>query len=140
MTNFPKFRAWVKSETGGEDYMSFPRWIDLEGKRICTESGLQPSEFELMGFTGLKDKNDKDIYEDDIVSHVYKSNGIIKEKIYIVCFDLGCFYCLDKNKRMGSSVGYYTTLVRGNGLEVVGNIHANLELLGREKEENKCSQ
>jgi len=63
---FPKFRAWVKSETGGKWFMSYPRWIDLENKRICTESGMQPKEFILMQDTGRTDKNGVLAYAYDI--------------------------------------------------------------------------
>ena len=45
--------------------MSFPRWIDIDGKRIATETGFQPNEFMLMQFTGRLDKNKKEVYKSD---------------------------------------------------------------------------
>ena len=83
-------------------------------------------------YIGLEDKNDQPIYEGDIVKYVYKSKEEVKERIYVVYFDVGCFYCLDKNKQIGSSVGYYTTLVKGNGLKVIGNICEHKELIEKD--------
>lgn len=76
-SNFPKFRAWVKSEVGGEWFMSYPRWIDLENKRICTESGLQPKEFILIPYTGLTDEYGVKAYRHDVVSAMGHSNWVI---------------------------------------------------------------
>jgi uncharacterized phage protein (TIGR01671 family) len=89
-----------------------------------------PRDGVLMQYTGLKDKNGVEIYEGDIVEHKYKSsNGDIKTKIYIIIYHLGCFYCAEHKGNFSSSVGYYTTLVNGNGLEIIGNIYENPELL-----------
>ena len=77
MTNFPKLRAWVKSESGEGWFMSYPRWIDLENKRICTESGLQPKEFILMAYTGITDANGVNAYHNDVVSAYGYSNWVI---------------------------------------------------------------
>jgi len=79
MTNqFPKFRAWVKSESGEGWFMSYPRWIDLENKRICTESGLQPKDFILIPYTGMIDENGTKAYQYDVVSAMGYSNWVIE--------------------------------------------------------------
>lgn len=80
-------------------------------------------------FTGLYDKNGEEIWGGDIVKYSYESNGEIKNKIYMIIYDSGCFYCKEYNNPFSSSVGYYTTLVMGNGLEVIGNIYDNQDLL-----------
>ena len=81
-----KFRAWNKDikemfevgqitlEKGIWDYQPDDR------KHIGISIPYQPS-FILMQYTGLKDKNGKEIYEGDIVQQFdIKENGIIKYK------------------------------------------------------------
>ncbi len=117
-----KFRAWVKSETGGTWYMSYPRWIDLEGKRICTESGLQPSEFKLMRFTGLCDKSGREIYESDKFKN--PKTGLIG----IVIFKDGCFFVRwpDGQTEYLHSASSYA--------EYIGNIYEELLMIEKELE------
>lgn len=64
-------------------------------------------------YTGLKDKNDTEIYEGDVV----RAGGSITE----VSFFRGCFYTVIHNSNYRLS-GWKT-------LEVIGNIHDNPELL-----------
>lgn len=122
MTKEIKFRAWDKKKMinweellkyysdGGSDY-------DLH----AIFSGDE--HLELMQYTGLKDKNGKEIYEGDIVrcdENVANTFGIdvVSEVKYI----MGSFYA-------GTTTFY---LVNTNGVyrgEIIGNIYENPELL-----------
>lgn len=85
-------------------------------------------------FTGLHDKNGKEIYEGDILQYIGRGADIIG-KIYYreVTFKEGsfCIYCKDLNIHSPIS-GYITNGVLG--WDVVGNIHDTPELLKGGKE------
>lgn len=68
-------------------------------------------------YTGLKDKNDKEIFEGDIVKyHMWSKNLIVKYNIY------SCAFC--------AVVDNYAYPIRTvDELEVIGNIYDNPELL-----------
>ena len=81
----------------------------------------------LMQYTGLHDKNGKEIYEGDIVKY-RDSRGQHIEK---VIFDKGCFYA---GMHWGSSTRVAPKLINTRITEVIGNIYDNPELLGGEDE------
>ncbi|MDM0974723.1 hypothetical protein G6Z18_14740 [Clostridium perfringens] len=84
----------------------------------------------LMQYTGLKDKNGKEIYEGDILSiKIYSGDKVIVEGKTVVEFKDGCF---------GVIWGYDKAFLSLNSFfkakfEVIGNIYENPELLRGEK-------
>lgn len=110
-----KFRAWDK-ESKKMHYISVNWNLGM--------IQANPNDWELMQFTGLKDKNWKEIYEADIVNDFGGADGM--DRIGVVQFDesIGAFV-------MTGVLSYNYTFTGGaaDDLEVIGNIHENPELL-----------
>jgi uncharacterized phage protein (TIGR01671 family) len=81
----------------------------------------QTEKHILMQFTGLQDKNGKDIYEGDIVKH----SGIICKVVYGK--KGACFSLFDV--RLGETDLYVITDLSAQYMEVIGNEFENPELL-----------
>lgn len=118
----PKFRAWDKISK-----KMFPvMMIDSGQSYVMIEeiNGLwcerDFDEIELMQFTGLKDKNGKEIFEGDVAL-------IYGEKISKVFYSQGSF-CVDILNGGTPLHGFSP-----KQLEVVGNVWENPELLEEEK-------
>jgi len=77
----------------------------------------------LMQFTGLKDKNGKEIYEGDIIQGICSGDNhkVITEVIYdddFACFELNCDF----------QFGDFRS-PKGFNVEVIGNIYEDKHLL-----------
>nr|DAI17239.1 MAG TPA: YopX protein [Caudoviricetes sp.] len=130
----PKYRVWVTTEKRMvflDDILD----IDYENKEIVTqqvyfENGLPDDrdvycydfdEIELIQSTGLKDKNDKEIFEGDIVK---MAKDVYSEPTYYkVVRHRGGAYRLESNQH-GCELW-----LRYADCEVVGNVYENQEYL-----------
>lgn len=121
-----KFRAW-----DGDRMCTVLTWGFYEQFITTNKLGSDESDFEIMEFTGITDKNGKDIYEKD-----YLSDGKI---IYLVEYNTqntgfyinpikkinGVIDIIDELNYSKLGNGYYSR----KDLEVVGNPFENPELL-----------
>ena len=128
-----KFRAWDK-EDGRWASEDWELYIDLDGKlwgRFNDGKWTEVSHlFEIMQYTGLTDKNGKEIYEGDII----KYQGCFSfdyddkdEMIEEVKFVNGAFTPIYLSERELHS--YDDELMIVEDIEVIGNIYENKELI-----------
>lgn len=130
-----KFRAWNGVEMvqnvaviGGapaiEEGASNEPDIIVNGKSYsCDWDYYQPkSNWKLMQYTGLKDKNGVEIYEGDIVSYSRDENDEWHKKSIVI------FNQITTQYQLNTSLGSHD-LCEWYELEVIGNIHENPELL-----------
>lgn len=139
-----KFRAWNKNECKMAEVIEVTFNIifktikhTLVRYRYKLDNGKIEDESEyideagcgnivLMQYTGLKDKNEKEIYEGDIIEGGYLNplNNELISKKYVVEYENAQF----RGKLIGHSPYGDTSLYFIKG-EIIGNIYNNKELL-----------
>ena len=117
-----KFRVKANHATMPGSYESETEWYYFG---VFDGNGGLPYfvDYETVGqYTGLKDRNSKEIYEGD-----FFKLGVEKE-IYEVRFEHGCFMAYYKGRQYGLIGELQVCFIK-----VIGNIHENPELLNIEQ-------
>ena len=116
-----KFRAWSNWHTHGFQMIFSDQYgLTFDGMPVFLDWGGGVDELDetiLMQYTGLKDKNGREIYEGDIVTHQENIKVIVWDKVN-ACFDW------DEIRGWGDN---FTGFV--DEYEVIGNIYENPELI-----------
>ena len=110
-----KFRAWGKTDSRMKDWKEI---LKCGFENIL----INNSFYELMQFTGLKDKNGKEIYEGDILKRYWKHDGSMNEGEDI-------FICELKNQRWLHRIDVEEWSDIFGNEEVIGNKFENPEIL-----------
>lgn len=139
----PKFRAWLKYDKEMKNVIAFDTrghsFLGIDGPHVTVDGWCDNFELgkqaELMQSTGMKDKNDVEIFEGDVVKitvsngfdHLEDALSIVKEAEYhsgLIC------------KLLSNTLEYriFDEEATGYQYEVVGNIYENPELLEQDNE------
>lgn len=110
-----KFRFWSKVSAGMSPPATLQDIVYNIGQLAKRSNALSEALAVTMQYTGLKDKNGKEIYEGDIMQ--------IDEDVCEVEFEYGCF-SVDNVMAMDGEDWY-------SDYEVIGNIYENSELLNK---------
>jgi len=96
-----------------EDQMTYPVCVMKEAGHY--------KECPLMQYTGLKDKNDKEIYEGDVLIHQMYSQIVVKDLFEFFSYtipDVGRYQWKGDGKELG--------------FEIIGNIYEHPELIDKD--------
>lgn len=130
MSRIIKFRVWMpEAKYAGDEKMFYQEtqylhsFIRRVHDRFCvSHPKYLPFEFEdrLMQWTGIQDREGKDIYDGDIIKHIENEDEIFEP----VVFRNGSWELQDEREDIYSY---------RESIEVVGNIYENPELIGGAK-------
>ncbi|WP_458732390.1 YopX family protein [Bacillus subtilis] len=144
-----KFRAYHTEKRDGQEFPRMMDWDEIlnndEEELACYFRNEFSNVSPLMQYTGMKDKNGREIYEGDILrvweedEHVpnHDSGGGIIDfdiiegfsQLGVVDFKGSWFTYETKKHQKGREVNIFAPLDFTNNFEIIGNIYENPELL-----------
>ena len=119
-----RFRVWDKTTRNmmGDWHLLSPRMA-----MFIVEYANFPKDYVVMQYTGLNDKNGKEIYEGDIVQF-FDCDGVLLDTFAVEWHESGGYFAPDSyGGDYCVSLGDYDT--DEHTLNVIGNIYANPSLL-----------
>ena len=116
-----KFRVWHKADEKMYEVYGFAqnKWF-LKGKQFPMPNGA----VVIMQYTGLKDKNGKEIYEGDLLTDYGEA-----PPLYVEYSEKHGAYCFVDKFDPSGTVYYTPLMIYYEQMEVIGNIYENPELL-----------
>ena len=129
-----KFRVWDRDQKKIELIDTY--WFEenfssyLDFSKACENGSCGDSGYDLMQYTGLKDKNGVEIYEGDVVK--YESS---KRKIFLHVVEWNqnkTMYILKFGDHKQDTVRLSNIISKPLRFEVIGNIYQNPKLLKQE--------
>lgn len=142
-----KFRAWDREKK----HMFFdlrgivslfrlllPRFVlpYVSRRKECFESFLEKKGCELMQYTGIKDKNEKEIYECDVIQITWLYKGKIERRIGEIrwnspytCWMIHWMYDSSGEVLGEQILGTQNGRPLEYSLDIIGNIYENPELI-----------
>lgn len=123
------FRGWDGKEI-------IENWFQIEkssgGKGVLVPKTMNRMVINIMQYTGLKDRNNKKIYEGDLVNYWQEDKEQAPYNIQYVAFELGSFVLKNIGDRVGSGTGgsmwQNKEFVRKE-CKVIGNIYENPKII-----------
>jgi uncharacterized phage protein (TIGR01671 family) len=126
-----KFRAWDKDR---KQMFTSPKWVEfsvnIEGELSAKNYDRAGNEqyLDIIQFTGLKDKNGKEIFESDII----RIDRVLDKNITtIVKYETGSFTAHIPDTNENGTIYIYRTLAHWaqEAVEIIGNIYQNSDLI-----------